>query len=105
MYNNYKYNAYECVRNLCRVAGFVRVLIPQNMVENISGPWNHPDQDVWIWPDGELGLKWFVHEFGTMNGTEDIYLKGSSKKSRVKYYHDISRLSSSITAINLSLFT
>ena len=85
LYNNYKYSAVECVRKLRRVVGFVKILIPQEMVENISRPWNHPDQDVWIWPDYELDLQKyrFRHEFGTMNGTEDNYLKESSQKSRL----------------------
>ena len=41
----------------------------------MSGPNNHPEQDVWIWPDMPLDLSSFQHGFGIMEGTEDMHLK------------------------------
>ena len=76
LWNNYKYEDGEVSRKLYRAACWVRVHVPSSQVEDISHPHNHPEQDVWIWPDQNLILGDFPHQFGVMVGTEDTILKG-----------------------------
>ena len=74
LYNNYKYDPSEARRKLSRAACYVKILLPLDLVEDVSHPSNDPDQDVWIWKDNPLPLSWH-HDFGVIEGTEDLFLK------------------------------
>ena len=75
LYNSYKYDPSEARRKLFRAACYVKILLPLDLVEDVSHPSCHPDQDVWIWKDNPLSLSGRTHAFGVMEGTEDLFLK------------------------------
>lgn len=69
---NYKYDDTMARRYLRRAACYVKIYLPIERVSDLSY-----DRDIWLWPDEPLVLAdWENHQFGVMEGTEDLHFKG-----------------------------